>query len=245
MLNLMLHCGARSVDRADIHNTTTPAATRTWQPIPHCRLLDEVEATLGGHNLRVVNQAHALWNDGQRYFGLLEVANGHSSRDYGLVIGVRNSHDKSFPAGLALGNGVFVCDNLSFMGEVSIARRHTRYIERDLPAVVSRAIGRLSELRVAQDTRIASYRETELSDVAAHDLAVRAMDARVLPASRLPALLEEWRRPRHKEFTEGGRTVWTILNAFTETLKGRNLALLPKRTRILHGLMDSACGLVV
>jgi len=245
MLNLMLHCGAQSVDRTQVHDTPTPAATRTWQPIPHSRLLDEVESTLGGYDLRVVNQAHGLWGEGQRYFGLLEVANGRANADYSLVIGLRNSHDKSFPAALALGNGVFVCDNLSFFGEVNIARKHTRYIERDLPSVVSRAVGSLAELRVAQDTRIASYRETELSEVTAHDLAVRAMDAKVLPASRLPHLLEEWRRPRHKEFTEGGMTAWRLFNAFTEVIKGRNLAALPKRTQALHGLMDSACGIAV
>jgi len=245
MLNLMLHCGARAVDRAQVHDTLTPAATRTWRPIPHSRLLDEVETSLGGHNLRVVNQAHAVWGGGQRYFGLLEVANGQANRDYGLVIGLRNSHDKSFPAGLALGNGVFVCDNLSFMGEVSITRRHTRFIERDLPSVVSRAVGSLAELRVMQDTRIATYRETLLSDVTAHDLAVRALDAGVIPATRLPTLLKEWRRPRHNEFTEDGHTAWTFFNAATEAIKGRNLAMLPRRTQALHGLMDAACGLAI
>ena len=66
---------------------------------------------------------------------------GHAQDDYGLVIGLRNSHDKSFPASIALGSGVFVCDNLAFSAEVTIARRHTRFIERDLPRVVHTAVG--------------------------------------------------------------------------------------------------------
>ena len=81
--------------------------------------------------MTVVNQAHGLWGDGARYFGLLEVHNGSTDRDYGLVVGLRNSHDKSFPAAIALGAAVFCCDNLSFSSEVTLARRHTRYIERD------------------------------------------------------------------------------------------------------------------
>jgi hypothetical protein len=28
---------------------------------------------------------------------------------------------------------VFVCDNLAFSGEIKIARKHTRFIVRDLP----------------------------------------------------------------------------------------------------------------
>ena len=46
---------------------------------------------------------------------------------------------------LALGSQVLVCDNLSFFGEVVLTRRHTRFIERDLPDFVA-AFGRLQSL---------------------------------------------------------------------------------------------------
>ena len=132
--------------------------------MPHHRLLEQVESTITGNGLTVINQAHALWQDGQRYFGLLEVANGESHDDYGLVIGLRNSHDKSFPAAIAMGSCVFCCDNLAFSAEVTIARRHTRFIERDLPRIVHTAVGRLADMRGQQDERIRTYKETELSD---------------------------------------------------------------------------------
>ena len=245
MLNLCLHSGAHEVPRERLAETPTPAGTRTWSPIPHSRLLDLVETTLGGHGLRVVNQSHALWGDGNRYFGLLEVQNGSAHDDYGLVVGLRNSHDKSFPAGLALGSGVFVCDNLSFGAEVTLARKHTRFIERDLPQVVHRAVARLTDMRGKQDRRIESYKETELDDRTAHDLIVRSLDSRVVPVTQVPAVLREWREPSHAEFAEGGKTAWRLFNAFTESLKGRNLAELPRRTQGLHGLLDAACGLAV
>ena len=76
-----------------------PAASATWVPIAHHRLLNRSSDTLAASGMTVVSQAHALWQDGQRYFGLLEVTNGQAHEDYGLVIGLRNSHDKSFPAG--------------------------------------------------------------------------------------------------------------------------------------------------
>ena len=186
MLNLCLHCGSRQAPREQIVDAPTPARTRTWVPIPHHRLLGLVETTLGGHGFRVVNQAHALWGDGLRYFGLLEVQNDSARDDYGLVVGLRNSHDKSFPAGLALGSGVFVCDNLSFGAEVTLARKHTRFIERDLPQVVHRAVARLTDMRGSQDRRIESYKETELDDRTAHDLIVRGLDARVVPVTQVP-----------------------------------------------------------
>ena len=46
-----------------------------------------------------------------------------------------------------MGSAVFVCDNLAFSAEVTIARRHTRFIERDLPRIVHTAVGRLADMR--------------------------------------------------------------------------------------------------
>ena len=85
----------------------TPFASQSWVPVPHHRLLEHVESTITAGGMRIINEAHALWNDGLRYFGLLEVANTETHADYGLVIGLRNSHDKTFPAAIALGSAVF------------------------------------------------------------------------------------------------------------------------------------------
>ena len=242
MLNLMLHCGGHEADRREISQVATPPPTDTWQPIEHGRLLAEVERTLEGNRLEVVNEAHALSRDGDRYFGLLEVAHG-TDGDYHLVLGLRNSHDKSFPAGIAVGSGVMACDNLAFSGEVTLARKHTRHIERDLPRVVETAFGRLGELRDQQDRRIEVYRNTELADSDVHDLTIRAVDASVLPVTTIPTVLERWREPAHAEHAEHGHSAWRYFNAVTEALKGRCLEKLPQRTQALHGLLDATCGL--
>jgi hypothetical protein len=239
--NLVLHCGAQSVEREQVTATPTPARTASWVPIAHGTLLERVQASLVGNGLHVVGEAHGLAHAGQRYFGLLQVANGSNPEDFGLVVGVRNAHDKSFPAALVLGASVFVCDNLSFSGEIKLARKHTTYIERDLPQLVDRAIGSLGGLRRSQEQRFAAYKATDLGDGQAHDLLVRAVDGQVLPVTRLPDVLKEWRAPRHPEFRQG-HTAWRLFNAFTETLKGQPDRL-PKRTQALHGLLDATCGL--
>ncbi len=242
-MNLVTHCGARRVERVAVGRVETPAATSTWTPIPHSRLLEQVEASVTGSGLDVVSQAHALSRDGLRYFGLLEVSDGRANEDYGLVLGLRNSHDKTFPAGLALGSGVFICDNLAFSAEVVIARRHTRFIDRDLPGLVQDAVGQLGELRLSQDRRIEAYRNTPLSTPRAHHLLLCAMQAGIVMPTRLPIAASEWARPRHEEFAAGGRTAWRLFNACTEAVKGTGPDLLLQRTRRLHGLLDTACGL--
>lgn len=218
----------------------TPEPTRSWQPIPHLQLIRNVQKTLETSNLAIGTQAHSLTRDGQRYFGLMEVHADSTIRDYCWVLGLRNSHDKIFPAGIVAGASVFLCDNLSFSGEVKFARKHTRFIDRDLPQLVERAIGRLVEKWHHQDTRIAAYKDRVLTDAQAHDLVIRAADVDVCCNRLIPSVLKEWRKPRHEAFRP--RTVWSFFNSFTEALKG-NLGELPKRTEALHGLLDVAAGM--
>jgi len=240
--NLILHCGAHAVDLEQVAAVDTPDSTDSWQPIPHARLIRTVQKTLDASNLLVGKQAHSLTHDGMRYFGLMEVHDRNAeNRDYCLVLGLRNSHDKTFPAGIVAGASVFVCDNLSFSGEVKFARKHTRFINRDLPQLTERAIGRLVEKWHDQDRRIAAYRERAITDADAHDLIIRATDVGACSNRLIPDVLHQWREPRYQQFAN--RNTWSLFNAFTEALKGGNLAELPKRAEALHGLLDVHVGL--
>ena len=239
--NLVLHCGANAVERDDLLQVRTPASTDSWQPIPHQELLRHVENALPSHGLRVMHEAHALTHDGGRYFGLLQVQNGSNNPDYSWVLGLRNSHDKVLPAGLVVGSQVFVCDNLAFSGDVTIARKHTRFILRDLPGLIGSAIGKLIHKWRDQDTRVARYKACIVSDVDAHDLTIRAMDREAFPTRLIPDVLEEWRKPQHEAFQP--RNLWSFFNAVTERIKGGNLQVMPVRTQALHRVCDEYAGL--
>ena len=93
-----------------------------------------------------------------------------------------------------------------------------------------------------QDKRIAAYKEAEITDIEAHDLIIRATDVGVCSNRFIPPGLQEWREPRHDALE--GRNIWSLFNAFTESLKEGNLADLPKRAEALHGLLDTHVGLL-
>ena len=240
-INLCLHCGAEKSTREEVESTFTPRATRTWQPIPHIEIIERVETALQTNHLTIGMTAHSLSHGGSRYFGLMEIREKTTrDDDYAWVLGIRNSHDKTFPAGLVAGASVFVCDNLSFSGEVRVTRKHTRYILRDLPSLVQGAVGRLMSAWHHQAERIETYKRYPLSDERVHDLVVRSVDLGIVPNRIVPDVLTEWRHPRHEEFAP--RNAWSLFNGYTEVLKG-NLAELPKRTERLHGLLDLEVGL--
>jgi hypothetical protein len=242
--NLILHCGAANTTLERVQATRTPTATETFTPVPHFDFIERVRTALGASNMRVVEEAHSLTKDGNRYFGLLQIANCQkTSEDYSYVMGLRNSHDHSFSAGLVVGASVFVCDNLSFSGEIRIARKHTSRILEDLPILTNRAVGMLAQKWTSMNERIAAYKQAQLSDSVVHDFVIRALDAGACTVTQIPTILTEWRTPRHPEFAQDGKTAWRLFNSFTEAAKG-SLMQLPKRTISLHGLLDAQVGLL-
>jgi hypothetical protein len=239
---LLLHCGAEIASRQDISDVQTPGPTETWFPLPHLDLIQEIEGLLDGAGFVVEAAAHSLSHHGARYFGVIQVGlPGDHERDYSWIVGLRNSHDKSYPAGLVAGTRVLVCDNLAFGGEVKLSRKHTRFATRDLKHLAARAVGQLGDRFHEFDRRIDAYRARSVSDSAAHDLIVRAIDCRAITATQLPKVVEEWRKPRFPDFEP--RTAWSLFNAFTEIHKRTNPHTAVARTQALHGLFDSLAGL--
>ncbi len=243
--NLFLHRGGALVSAEQLAEVPVPNRTASWCPVAHHTLLAQVESSLTASGLTITHGRHALSQGGARYFGILDVqaGGGAGAPDWTMTVGVRNSHDQSFPAGLCLGSKVFVCDNLAFSSEVVLARKHTSFILRDLPGLAMKAVGRLLDARGQQERRIGAYKSFEMNDMQAHDLLVRACEVGALPSRWLMNAVKEFHTPCHPEHAKDGKTGWRLFNACTEALKGSSdLHALPGRTGKLHGLLDAACG---
>ena len=116
-----------SIGRISSESAHHTGPTR-WYPLPHRTLVTEVENQLQAAGFQLRGATYSLTHDGQRFFGVLQVTlPTRNDREFGWVVGLRNSHDKSLPAGLVAGTQVMVCDNLAFTGEVKLSRKHTRF----------------------------------------------------------------------------------------------------------------------
>src|SRR3954452_96414 len=160
-MTLMLHVNAKPIDYDGLRQLETPAATATHVPIPHFRVVDLIKSTLGMYGHEVTTEHHGVTEDGARYFGLLSLRSSYTG--YEDTVGLRNSHDKSFPVGIGFGSRVFVCDNLAFQADHVIKRRHSANLKRDLPGIVGELIEPLALHREQQHRMLERYRNTELT----------------------------------------------------------------------------------
>src|SRR5229473_964610 len=135
-MTLMIHAGANALTYDDLRAVQTPLGTDTHVPVAHHEIVKLVRYTLGFFGHEVVEESHAVTPDGGRYFGLMSLKSPYY--DYVDTLGLRNSHDKSFPIGIAFGSRVFVCDNLAFIGDQVIRRKHTVKAKREFAPILLR-----------------------------------------------------------------------------------------------------------
>jgi hypothetical protein len=208
----------------------------SYQPVAHHDVVNRTRDSLAKGGFTIQDEVHSLARDDKHYFGLFAV--DHPNRvatDRGCVVGVRNSHDKTFPAGLCAGDAPFVCDNLIFTNTIKLARRHTCNILNDLDFMINRALGKLFGFWHGQDSRIDTYKNRTLGNVYANDLIIKAAQAGALPKSKIIDVVNQWESSDHPEFWD--RNVNSLYNAFTEVYKG-NLVQLPNRSDALHSVLD-------
>ena len=235
-MTLILHRGAEEVSLMELQQNHTPEATRSHVPIPHHNLVSLVQYALAYHGHEVVEQHHGITPDGMRYFGVLSLKSKYG--DYTDTVGLRNSHDKRFPIGISMGARVFVCDNLSFMGEHVIKRKHTVKAKRELPGLIMEIVEPLAEARQAQQIVFNRYKETTVSPLLA-DFAIMEMYRQgVINVQRIADVHNEWNEPTFKGFED--HSAWRLFNAVTHALEGK-ITENPSFTQNLHKVIDGVC----
>jgi hypothetical protein len=171
--------------------------------------------------------------DGARYFGLMTLRSAYG--EYGDVVGLRNSHDKSFQIGIAFGSRVFVCENMAFVGDHVVRRKHSVKAKRELPGLVTEIVAPLRAQRIAQNQKLIAYQKAALTDEAADHAIVTMYRKDIIGVQRIADVVEQWERPAHYW---GDKTAWRLFNAATFALSGK-VAERPDVTKQLYQVIDA------
>lgn len=239
----MMHCGAHATSLPALAGLPLPEETDTHKPIAHHQFFELALDRLLDQGYAVSNPQHFLNREGAHYFGLMQLH--HEDEEQGAkhatMCALRNSHDKTFAASLAIGARVFVCDNLSFSGDIVVGRKHTTNIWNELPEIFEGAIKKIRVMRKRQDIRFAEYREAPLDDYAVDHLIMETYREGIINVQRIGKVNQEWHNP---SADHGDKSVWRYFNAVTAALgpaSANQLIQLPKKTIDLHLLLDGYC----
>ena len=211
----LMMCDGKFVSRNEVALVPTPEASESWKPVPHIDVIEAVSEVVQAHKWQILDENFGLAREGQKMFGVMRINKSNSS-DWSRCIGLRNSHDKSFAVGLSAGISVTVCSNLAFGGTTVIKRRHTSRIE--LTELVDIAMNELENEFLMLETVCEDLKVIYLkNDDEARSKIVRAAELGVINSSDIIPVWNEFKNPRHEEFSEPTR--YSLLNAMTETIK--------------------------
>jgi hypothetical protein len=235
-MTLTLHAGAQPTTFDALRAVPTPPPTDTYFPIAHHEIVEMMRFTLGFHGHEIVQESHAIMPDGARYFGLMTLRSSYGET-YSDILGLRNAHDRSLSIGIAFGSRVFVCDNMAFIGDHVIRRKHSRHAKHELLSRFAEIVQPLQKARMVQHETLSRYQQTLLTDAQADHIVLELYRGGVVGLQRIPDVLNEWDRPTHDY---GGKTFWRLFNAATFVLGSKAIER-PKLTSDLHDIIDRAC----
>jgi len=243
MSTLLAHSGAKYQTREQIMALPNGGMPEVplgphHKPIPHIELIQNLQTVFAERGLKVKKEQFAtMRQDGTFLFGLFDfepVGGDFSHLDAegrGLSAGFRSGNAFEKPIEIAIGEHVFVCDNLVLAGDVIILkRRHT--IRLDLNEELQRAADRYLVGARELERSIDRFQDFELTDSGAKevlfDMATGRGAQQVFPVTRLPAIADfyfnapcladaeelEARTPDCEP-----RSLWGVHNAVTRTLR--------------------------
>ncbi|MGB8509846.1 MAG: DUF932 domain-containing protein [Pyrinomonadaceae bacterium] len=211
---LMVHAGASKITRPELANLPVAEATATFQPIPHARLIDQLEEALAFRHISIVRDDYAVSPDGMRLFALLEL----NADCFGVrfAIGLRNANDRSMRLGMVAGYRVFVCDNMALSGDFKpLLAKHSKHF--DLVDSLSIGVDRIQRNFEPLKASIQFMQERDLSDDQARLIIYKAFLEQKFPRNLMKLVHTGYFEPQHEEFKR--RTIWSLSNAFTTTFK--------------------------
>lgn len=239
-MTLMLHRGSESATMNELISIPLPQKTRTYQPVPHeqlsTMLLQMVASIFPDFSYE---KSHfGLAADGNKMFGIHTFRSVDTS--LGLSIGFRNSYDRSMSVGIAVGASVFVCDNMMIAGDITVLRKHTSNVIRDMESMALSAIYRSQSTYAEILDDAGAMQDMPVSDDQAYRMLGLVYGRGIMTPRQIPVAHREWEVPTHDEFAP--RTVWSLYNAITESLKSAPPTSIMEKHLSLHKLFLDQYG---
>lgn len=239
---LVTHRGAVRVERAELENIPVPQETPSYKPVSHHQLTDTI-LTIGQDLLTdytLVGEDYAISRQGQQLFACLKFQNKKSfdiaHTEMAMSVAYRNSLDKSMSIGMAIGAQVFVCDNMALRGDICVMKKHTLNVWQGLENLAIQTFYKAQknhQLIIQDSERL--KRITLDNNQAYQQMGVLFGNGIVSPR-QLPVLRQNWLRPQHEDFQP--RTMWSLYNSATESLKSCPPMTIIEKHQELHKLSE-------
>jgi hypothetical protein len=174
--------------------------------------VETLSQVMADRGLHITREQLAVQN--HKLFGTFDTE-WQKMEDFGAAVGFRHATDKSMAIQIAVGARVFVCDNMSFGGELIAVRKHTSKLE--LGEEMDRAMYKYMQgfRRLQEDIQV--QKETVLEDRKVKTLIYDIFAQKIVPVRLFPFVTAHYTHVRQDN--QIPITGWWLHNAFTAHIK--------------------------
>ena len=200
---------------------TIPARTDTYSPIAHSDFLGGLATKIEENRMRIVDRRYYVNMNGNKLVGYysIEDTNVETDPDFGLqmMMGFKNSYDKTMTAALAAGANVMICSNGIVSGDmIRFTRKHTGTIYEELQEKFIEAVDTMRtgfarlilEVDLMKDFELTPRQKAEI-------LGVMYFEKNLVTPNQLSVIKREVSHSEHFK----GNSIWDLYNNVTESLK--------------------------
>ena len=239
MANLLAHAGTRRTDEAVVMAVQEPEFTKSWHPISHAKVIEEVRGAVKNIGLEVRSKDYSLSVNGDNMFGVWTLDKDENGKAWS--IGIRNSLAKMFAVGICAGLHIFVCDNLAFAGDFVEFRKHTSRLDQEvLRAIAEKAMGKITKRLQAFTDWHNSLSNFALEPTTFKALTFHAMENKVFPPSKFESFIEAWKIENQiaQDLKMVPESLYTFHSAGTRVMRESSLFQVSKRNDALTKTID-------
>jgi hypothetical protein len=221
-----------------------PARTESYTPVMHTEIMTSMKANLGRQNLTVVGQKLHVNGKGTKVIGFYDVEDrGNFGNAHGLkmMLGYRNSYDKSMSVGIVVGASVWICSNGCISGDMlTFKRKHTGEVQTEMNEKIQEGIQRMrndfGKLNIEVDIfKNYSLTQRQKSEI----LGVMYFEQDLVTPQQLSLVKKELTQSEHFK----DNTAWDLYNNVTEALKTSHPTNVIDDHVNLHRFMRSVVGI--
>jgi len=224
-----------------------PARTESYSPIPHSFFLDTVRNEINNYGgLETTTDRIYTNGKGTKLVGFTGVKfrGMETDPDFGLemMLGYKNSYDKSMAAALVAGIRVMICSNGCIGGDmVTFKRKHTGTIQEELADKAKEAIKSMKdgfsnlvlEVDIMKDYDLTPKQKAEI-------MGVMYFEENLVSPNQLSVIRKEMKESEHF----AGNTLWDLYNNVTESFKSSHPLNHIEDHIKLHKFMTGVAGIV-
>lgn len=225
------------IELDELRKIETPERTKTWNPIAHISVYEEVEKSLANLGIKTIDTIIDTNKKGTNAFVThrIDLGDAELNGERYPELGWRNSIDKKLSLGFTSGATVIVCSNLVFSGSWLDFRKHNKFLnEYSVREMANSGISQMIKNTYKWNSWHETLKQIPSSKEHTDHLFMCMLKEGAVSSNQILDLVNAY----DEESKRYGESLYTAFNCASQTFRELSLPTISSRSAILNKIIE-------